>query len=53
MASRPQPAPKQAAPDSVAVDPKHYTVDVENGKVRVLRINYAPHERRCIATRRS
>ena len=33
------------APDPVAVDPKHYTVEVENEKVRVLRIKYGPREK--------
>ena len=33
------------APDPVAVDPKHYTVEVENERVRVLRIKYGPHEK--------
>ena len=43
MASQPTPQPaRAAAPDPVAVDPKHYTVEVENEKVRVLRIKYAP-----------
>jgi hypothetical protein len=31
--------------DPVKVDPKHYKVDVENEKVRVLRINYGAHEK--------
>ncbi len=30
--------------DPVRVDPKHYKVEVENEKVRVLRINYKAHE---------
>jgi quercetin dioxygenase-like cupin family protein len=33
------------AQDPVKVDPKHYTVEFENDKVRVLRINYAPGEK--------
>ncbi len=33
------------APDPVRVDSGHYTVEIENDKVRVLRIRYAPHER--------
>ena len=33
------------AADPVKVDPKHYTVDFENDKVRVLRIRYGPHEK--------
>jgi quercetin dioxygenase-like cupin family protein len=31
--------------DPVQVDSKHYTVDLENEKVRVLRIKYGPHEK--------
>ena len=49
MASKPtpQPAPaaKPTAPDPVAVDPKHYKVELENERVRVLRIKYGPHEK--------
>jgi quercetin dioxygenase-like cupin family protein len=33
------------APDPVAVDSKHYTVEFENDKVRVLRIKFGPHEK--------
>jgi quercetin dioxygenase-like cupin family protein len=33
------------AQDPVKVDPKHYTVEFENDKVRVLRIKYAPGEK--------
>ena len=33
------------AQDPVKVDPKHYTVDFENDKVRVLRIKYGPGEK--------
>src|SRR6266496_3936933 len=32
-----------AMTDPVEVDPKHYKVEFENGRVRVLRINYEPH----------
>ena len=32
------------AQDAVKVDPKHYTVLINNARVRVLRINYGPHE---------
>jgi quercetin dioxygenase-like cupin family protein len=32
-------------PDSVAADPKHYKVEFENERVRVLRIHYGPHEK--------
>ena len=31
--------------DSTRVDPKHYTVDFENDRVRVVRIKYGPHEK--------
>jgi len=34
-----------AAPDALTVDPKHYTVEVEDERVRVLRIRYGPKER--------
>jgi len=33
------------AQDPVEVDPRHYTVEVENEKVRVLRIKYGPREK--------
>lgn len=33
-----------SAQDAVKIDPKHYKVEFENEKVRVLRINYAPGE---------
>ena len=33
------------AQDPVKVDPKHYKVEFENDQVRVLRINYGPHEK--------
>jgi quercetin dioxygenase-like cupin family protein len=32
------------AQDPIAVDSKHYSVEFENDKVRVLRIKYGPHE---------
>jgi hypothetical protein len=38
-------AQKVANADPVKVDSKHYTVEVENEKVRVLRIKYGPHEK--------
>jgi quercetin dioxygenase-like cupin family protein len=34
-----------SAQDAVKVDPKHYKVETENAKVRVLRIHYGPHEK--------
>ncbi len=33
------------AQDPVKVDPKHYKVESENAKVRILRIHYGPHEK--------
>ena len=36
---------RTVAPDPLTVDPKHYTVEFENDKVRVLRIRYGPHEK--------
>src|SRR3989442_1122502 len=33
------------AQDPLAVDPKHYTVELENDRVQVVRIRYGPRER--------
>jgi quercetin dioxygenase-like cupin family protein len=33
------------AQDPVKVDSKHYKVEFENDAVRVLRVNYGPHEK--------
>jgi len=33
------------AQDPVKVDPKHYSVELENEQVRVLKIHYGPHEK--------
>jgi quercetin dioxygenase-like cupin family protein len=33
------------AQDAVKVDPKHYKVEFENAEVRVLRVQYGPHEK--------
>jgi quercetin dioxygenase-like cupin family protein len=35
----------KAGSDPVEVDPKHYTVEFENERVRVLRLKYGPHEK--------
>jgi quercetin dioxygenase-like cupin family protein len=43
MSTQPRPAAK--APDAVTADPKHYKVEVENDKVRVLRVKYGPKEK--------
>jgi hypothetical protein len=37
--------PKPAGKDPVKVDSKHYSVEFENDKVRVLRIKYGPGEK--------
>ena len=34
-----------AAQDPVQVDPKHYLVEFENDRVRVLRVKFGPHEK--------
>ena len=34
-----------AKDDAVTVDPKHYKVEFENERVRVLRIKYGPREK--------
>jgi len=31
--------------DPVKVDPDHYRVELENDKVRILRVRYGPHEK--------
>ena len=38
-------ATQPASEDPVRVDSKHYTVELENEKVRVLRIRYGPREK--------
>src|SRR5437879_4979742 len=42
MSTAPKPQP---IADPVKVDPKHYRVDFENDRVRVLRISYGPREK--------
>ena len=37
--------PKPSGKDPVKVDAKHYKVEFEDEKVRVLRITYGPHEK--------
>ncbi len=39
------PTPQLAGQDPVKVDPKHYKVELENDRVRVLRITYGPGEK--------
>ncbi len=47
LKNRPTPAMTaiQASQDSVKVDPKHYKVEFQNDRVRVLRIKYGPKEK--------
>lgn len=43
MSTAPRPQPVSA--DPVKVDPKHYKVELENDRVRVLRIRNGPREK--------
>jgi mannose-6-phosphate isomerase-like protein (cupin superfamily) len=43
MSTAPKPQPVSA--DPVHVDPKHYKIEAENDRVRVLRATYGPHEK--------
>ena len=43
MSTAPRPQPVSA--DPVKVDPKHYKVEQENDRVRVIRITYGPREK--------
>jgi quercetin dioxygenase-like cupin family protein len=36
---------KPARQDPVHVDPKHYTVELESERVRVVRVRYGPYEK--------
>lgn len=36
---------KARSADPIAVDPKHYAVELEDDRVRVLRIKYGPREK--------
>ena len=38
-----QPAPHRE--DPVSVDSSHYTVEFENEKIRIVRVQYGPHEK--------
>lgn len=38
------------AKDAVEVDPKHYTVEFENDRVRIIRIKYGPGEKSVMHT---
>ncbi|MDX6446020.1 MAG: hypothetical protein QOH71_3094 [Blastocatellia bacterium] len=37
--------PSVLAQDATKVDSKHYKVEFENAKVRILRVHYGPHEK--------
>ena len=39
------PTPRPVAADPLKVDPKHYQVEFENDRVRVLRVHYGPREK--------
>jgi quercetin dioxygenase-like cupin family protein len=39
------PKPQPGIQDPVKADPKHYKVELENDRVRVLRISYGPREK--------
>ena len=41
----PTPESKLSADDPAQADPKHYTVEFENDRVRVLRAKYGPKEK--------
>ena len=45
MKAKPGTVSATVAQDPVKLDPKHYKVEMENDQVRVLRINYGPHEK--------
>lgn len=38
-------APRPSSADPVSVDSKHYHVELENERVRVLRVKYGAHEK--------
>ena len=38
------------AEDAVKADPKHYTVEFENDKVRIIRVKYGPGEKSVMHT---
>jgi len=38
------------AEDAVTADPKHYTVEFENDKIRVIRVKYGPGEKSVMHT---
>ena len=42
--------PSVLAQDAVKVDGKHYKVEFENSRVRVLRVKYGPHEKSVMHT---
>ncbi|MBZ5582691.1 MAG: cupin domain-containing protein [Acidobacteriia bacterium] len=40
-----QPSPRPVREDPVRVDSRHYTVEMENEKIRIVRVRYDPHEK--------
>ena len=51
MSTAPKPQPVSA--DPVHVDSKHYTIDAENNRVRVIRARYGPREKSVMHGHRS
>jgi len=45
MSSASAPTPRLGSADPVRVDPKHYNIELENERVRVLRVKYGAHEK--------
>ncbi len=43
-------SPDTPAEDGVKADPKHYTVEFENDRVRIIRIKYGPREKSVMHT---
>lgn len=39
------PSPQPVGQDPVQVDPKHYKLELENDRIRVLPVNYGPREK--------
>ncbi len=39
------PTPRPVGQDPVKADPRHYKVEFENDRVRVLRVSYGPNEK--------
>jgi quercetin dioxygenase-like cupin family protein len=50
LASAALPSLGVCAEDAVIADPKHYTLEFENDRVRVIRATYGPHEKSVMHT---